>query len=233
MANIFDNLFPENLYHSYIVEGDPDITPIDLRVYLESRGDIKAQSLDVICQIYDAFTITDSEKIKDWHSERGITDGKKVCIIGAKFINHDAERTLLKMIEEPSANTHFFIIVPNSLMLLDTIISRAHVVKINKEANPVTIKSASEFLDSTPKVRIELVAKLIDTHKESLGSGSVRFSAISLINALEQIIYKKFQSDKTNTEIQFSLSELNSARDYLSLPGASVKMILEHIALVL
>ena len=231
--NSLQNLFPKELYHSYIVEGDPESLAISLRALLEERGDINAHSSEVLCQTYDAFTIDDSRKIKEWHSEKGDSEHKRICIIGTKFINHDAERTLLKIIEEPQVGTHFFIIVPNSLILLDTILSRAHLVKAHSEANPVLVKDAQLFYKSKPKDRIELVAELIEEHKDSEGSGSLRFSAISLVNDLEKIVYDKFKNDNKNVEIKFALGELAKARDYLSLPGASVKMILEHISLVL
>ena len=231
--SILADLFPENLYHSYIVEGDPVTTVDSLRSMLEERGDIESRSSDVLCQVYDSFTIDDSHKIKEWHSEMGTGDGKRVCIIGAKFINHDAERTLLKILEEPHEGTRFFIVVPNTLLLLDTIISRAHVVKVNVVENTSFKKSAEEFLQSSLKERIELVSDIIKEHEDNEGSGGLRFSAIRLINDLEKILYEEFKKDKGNVNITFTLSELAKAREYLSLPGASVKMVLEHISLVL
>jgi len=230
--NSFHDLFPQDLYHSYIVEGDPDTTILSLLSMLRARGDLKANSSEILCQTYDAFTIDDSRKVKEWHSEMGTGESKRICIIGAKFINHDAERTLLKIIEEPQVGTYFFIIVPNSLMLLDTILSRAHVVKTSLEENSLFVKDATTFYKSSPKERIELVSNIIDEHKDKEGSGALRFSAIRLVNDLEKIIYDKFKKDNNDPEIKFALSELAKARDYLSLPGCSVKMILEHLALV-
>ncbi len=225
-------LFPQNLYHSYIVEGDIDATILILRKFLEEREDIKKDNPDFLCQIYDAFTIYDCALIKNWHSERGVSGGKKICIIGTKFINYDAERGLLKMIEEPQEGTHFFIIVPNSQILLDTILSRSHVVKIISGENSST-KNAKEFLASSKNIRIEMVSNIIKGRKDDEGSGGLRFEATELVNALEKLFYVKFKADKNNIEIQFVLEELQKARNYLSTPGASVKMILEHIALVL
>ncbi len=229
----FNDLFPENLYHSYVVEGNPETTPTLLRTFLEERGDIEKQSPDVLFQIYDSFTVEDSSQIKEWHSELGITDGKRICIIGTKFINHDAERTLLKIIEEPAENTHFFIVVSNADMLLDTILSRAHIVKVSWVENNLLKINAQDFFKSIPKIRIKIVEDIISKHKDDEGSGGIRYSAIELINGLEKLVYDKWKADKKNSGIQFSLDELSKAREYLSLPGASVKMILEHIALVL
>jgi len=227
------NLFPKDLYHSYIIESDESDTVFHLRKFLEERGDIDINSPDVLCQTYDAFSISDSPIIKEWHSESGTSVKKRVCIIGAKFINHDAERTLLKILEEPALNTHFFIVIPNALMLLDTIRSRAHVVKITNSENNILKKSAKEFILLKPKERIDVVAQMIKDNEDSIGSGALRYNAIELINGLEQIFYQKFQSNKNDKKIQFILEELKNSREYLSLPGCSPKMILEHISLVI
>ena len=228
----FKDLFPNNLYHSYIIEADPLVTPELLKTFFEDRGDIEKSSRDVLCQTYNSFDVKDSARIKEWHSEKSIS-GKRLCIIGTKFINHDAGRTLLKMIEEPADDTHFFIVVPNSNILLDTILSRAHLIKINKTEDKLNKKNVEEFLNSLPKDRIETVASLIEDHKKDEDSGGIRYSAIELVNELERIIYKKWQENKKDKDLQFSLDELSKARDYLSLPGSSTKMILEHIALVI
>lgn len=229
----FKNLFPEKLYHSYVIEGDPEALPFDLLRFLENSNHIEKQAIDTFVQVYDSFTIDDSKRVKEWHSEKGVSFGKCICIIGAKFINHDAERTLLKIIEEPSKDTHFFIIVPNSQILLDTILSRVHLIRIDQEKNKLDEKIAQDFLNSSKTKRIDMISKIINTHEEDIGSGGLRYTAIKLVNDLESIMYIKWKKNKDNSELLFSLNELSKAREYLALPGSSTKMVLEHIALVL
>jgi DNA polymerase III delta prime subunit len=227
-----DKLFPTNLYHSYIIEGEPKTTAIKLLEFLESRGDVKKQSQDVMSQVYESFTMDDSYLVKEWHSRLGVTGGKKICILATKFINREAEQTLLKMIEEPAKNTHFFIIIPDSSLLLDTIISRTHVIKLKPSVNNDNQKFAQSFILSTPKERIDMVAKMIKENKDEENSGQLRFYATSFINDLENIFYKKFKENTKDEKIIFILNELQKSRGYLSTQGAGVKMILEHIALV-
>lgn len=229
----FKNLFPQDLYHSYIIESDENDTAFNLRKFLEERGDVDINSSDILYQKYDSFSISDSPIIKEWHSESGSSIKKRICIIETKFINHDAERTLLKILEEPAHNTHFFIIIPNALMLLDTIRSRAHVVKVGNTENNLLKKSAQEFILMKPKERIDIIAQMIKDNENNDDSGALRYSAIELINGLEKIVYQKFQSNKTDKKIQFILEELKNSREYLSLPGCSPKMILEHISLIM
>jgi len=231
--NDFNDLLPKDLYHSYIIESDEADTVFHLRKFLEERGDIDTNSSDILCQNYDSFTISDSPVIKEWHSESRISDKKRVCIIGVKFINHDAERTLLKILEEPASNTHFFIVIPNALMLLDTIRSRAHIVKIKSQENDLIKKNAKDFILMQPKDRIDFIAKMIKDNENNDDSGVLRYSAIIFINNLEQFFYQKFKENKNDKKIQFILEELKNSRDFLSLPGCSPKMILEHISLVI
>ncbi len=227
-----EELFPINLYHSYVIEGDSSLAD-DLLRFLEIRGEIEKLSPDVICQNYESFTIDDSYAIKDWHSRLGVTNGKKICILSTKFINREAEQTLLKIIEEPAFNTHFFIIIPDSSKLLETIISRVHVLKIKPNENIEIKKSVLLFIKNDPKARIEMISEIIKNNKSEENSGQLRSYATNFVNELESIYYQKFKNDKNDKNIKDILNELQKSRDYLSTPGASVKMILEHLALIL
>lgn len=226
----FKKFFPENLYHSYVIEGNPNETVFLLRDFLLLRNDINQKSIDLMFNTYDSFTIEDSYIIKDWHKNKPLDDKKKICIIGAKFINHEAEQTLLKIIEEPKDNTHFFIIVPDSSLLLGTILSRVHLIRTNDEIDE---KEALEFISLKPEARIEKIGELVKRFKDSDGSGGLRYEAINLINGLEKVFYKKWKSNVKDENIKFILNEFKNCRDFLGTPGASVKMILEHISLVI
>lgn len=230
---MFEKLFPKNLYHSYVIEGEPGKTAMELLEFLEVRGEIESQSPDVLYQVYESFTMDDSGEIKDWHSRCGISKSKKVCILATKFINREAEQTLLKIIEEPATNTHFFIIIPDASLLADTILSRVHVIKIEQSNNKDIQQEALSFITSSPKDRIDKVTLIIKENKNEENSGQLRYYATSFINELESIIHQKFKKNIKDKKINFSLEELQKSREYLSTPGASVKMILEHLALVI
>jgi len=233
MINIFEKLFPKDLYHSYIVEGEPDKMVSSLLEFLEARGEIEAKSPDVLCQVYKSFTMDDSLEIKEWHSRSGISKSKKVCIIATNFINREAEQTLLKIIEEPGVNTHFFIVVPDSSALLPTIISRTHIIKTKQFVDEVIKKEVLNFLSLPPKDRINIVASIIKNNKDEENSGQLRYYATIFVNGIESIFYKRFKENMKDENVKFILNELQKARGYLSTPGASVKMILEHLALII
>ncbi len=179
--------------------------------------------------------MNDSGEIKDWHSRKGIGKSKKICIIATKFINREAEQTLLKIIEEPAENTHFFIVIPDASSLASTIISRVHVIKTKQtiDDNGEMQKEALAFISLSLKARIDKVAVMVKENKSDENSGELRFYATTFVNALESVFYQKFKKDIKNSEVKFALEELQKARGYLSTSGASVKMILEHLALVI
>jgi len=231
--NNLEKLFPQNLYHSYIIEGDPDSLYLEVLSFLENRGEIIKQSPDVLCQTYESFTISDNKEIKEWHNRLGISERKKVCILATKFINREAEQALLKMIEEPAVNSHFFIIVPDASLLLDTIISRTHLIKIDKKDNLEFHKFVINFIGLSPLDRINKIAEIIKENKEEENSGKLRSYATIFVNELESIFYKNFKKNINDKNNRFILEELQKARGYLGTPGASVKMILEHIALII
>jgi hypothetical protein len=229
----FNKVFPENLYHSYVLEGDPNEIAFSLRVFFEDRGDVNKHSGDILLNLYDSFSISDSELIKNWHNNKPTEGKKKICIIGTKFINREAEQTLLKIIEEPNQDTHFFIIIPDSSLLLDTILSRVQLVKNFNKDNEKDDIFAKEFLNLTKASRIEKIAEIIKEFKDNENSGGLRNKAISLVNGIERIVYNDWKNNLDDDNRKFILNELKNCRDYLSTPGAFVKMILEHIALII
>lgn len=229
--NLSDS-FSKDLYHSYVVEGEPEILAYELVRFLEDRGDIKSKSPDVLCQVYESFSIDDSREIKEWNSQMGISGGKKICIIATRFINREAEQALLKILEEPAESTHIFIVIPNTSLLLDTIISRAQVVKLGHGVSKEKRELATKFIKSNPKARLEIVSQIIKNNKDEDNSSILRGYVVSFVNELEMVLYEEWKKDRSDKKLQLSLEEIEKNKNFLNIPGSSVKMILEHLALV-
>src|SRR5574344_890268 len=229
MKNIKD-LFPEELNHSYVVEGDRDLASISIFNFVkEKHGD----DIEVLYQTYDSFKIDDSRLIHEWHLNKSINNQKRFCIIASKYINHEAERSLLKIIEEPNENTHFFIVIPNSSNLLDTILSRVHVVRIKNENLDGEIKKeAIDFINMSLKKRFDFISQKLKSYEDKESAVSRSYATIFL-NFIELFFYEKLKNNNKDKNILEVLEEINNKRKYLSTPGASIKMILGHIAIML
>ena len=84
----------------------------------------------------------------------------KVLIIAASRAYHEAQNALLKIFEEPTADTHFFLVMPSSEGLLPTLKSRLYIVE--GESGNRGEAEAKGFLSATKPKRLEIVKKMTD-----------------------------------------------------------------------
>lgn len=228
---MFEDLFPTKLYHSYLVEGDPTTTPVQLKDFLFSSGRIDTSMSNVFFELYEALDMEQSHNLRGWHSLSSSDGGVRLCVIGAKNINREAEQSLLKMLEEPGEKTHFFIVVPDTSSVLPTILSRCHVIQTN---NLYKYESwAKKFISSSIKDRIDMIALILKSAEDADTSATIRHEAKSMLDSLEKNLFSEFKKDTSNKDIEWVLGEIIKAKKYLRNPGSSVKMLLEHIALVI
>ncbi len=229
--NVFDTKIGSNLFQTYFIECTDPKTKEDFLQYLLSQNIQVYANPNVLNEVYESFTIDDVRTINEHHRERGALVGKKIFILQALTINHEAHNALLKMFEEPSADTHFFFLIPRVDTLPDTLKSRAHLIYEDHSTNIPGHTMAEEFMAQNPKERMDTIGLMIAKHKSSETSAPLRDEARILLDACEYSIRKNI--DTIDDNIRFQLGELLKAKKYLSTPGASVKMILEHVALVI
>jgi DNA polymerase III delta prime subunit len=228
---MFEDVFPAQLNHSYIIQGDPVTAPEELKNFLISRNIFATENPDILFELYEALDMEEGHKIKEWHSLASYGGNVRACIVGAKFINREAEQSLLKILEEPGERTHFFIIVPDVENVLPTIRSRCHIVYLDKDNKYESW--AKKFVGSSIKDRIDMVALILKSTEDADTSATIRFEAKSILDSLEKNLFLEFKKDINNKNIEWVLGEIIKAKKYLRNPGSSVKMLLEHIALVI
>ncbi len=234
MIDNLDTIFPKILYHSYVIESNPDNETVKRVLnFLELRGIIKNNSIDLFHKIYESFTLEDSHFLKEWHSRLGVGGLSKVCLIATKTINREAEQALLKVIEEPALNTYFFFIIPNTSLLLDTILSRVQVVSLKNKKDVSISKEVENFISFDYKKRFDQIALIIKNNKDEESSGKLRYYANQFINELERIFYNNFKKNIKEKNISNILFEIQKSREYLKIPGSSVKMALENLAIMI
>lgn len=76
-------------------------------------------------------TVKECHEIIRGMSMTTLDDGYKIQVIWLAEYLKEAGNTLLKVIEEPPANTLFILVVENIEMVLTTVISRTQIVKVN------------------------------------------------------------------------------------------------------
>ncbi len=225
MINIFDKKIGHTLHHAYLIEGEADQTEQNLKDFLISRG---INTSNLMIENYESLNIEKALLLNSYQSERSNNGENKYFIVKATGINHEAENALLKMLEEPTEGTYMFFILPKVDVLHNTLRSRAHVIYTDF-VSPDTF--ARNFLKQNIGDRIKSIAEVVAMHKDAETSGPLRDHAVSILDNLEKLMHDK--EGRITKDNIFKYEEILKARHNLALPGSAVKMILEHIALVI
>jgi len=214
------------LHHACLIEGDKENMFVELCDFLENEMNFPVKgNPDFWHREFDTFGIDDGRGIKELQTRRAVVQERKIFIISANFFTTEAQNSLLKVFEEPTEGTHFFIITQNADTLLPTLRSRMLFINTTREgpsfAGGVDVK---EFLKSNKANRLELLKSIIEEKDKNM--------AISFLNNLEEVLYKKFQGQSLKS-VLISLEEIIRCKKYLNGRASSVKMLLEHLALVI
>ncbi len=215
------------LHHACLLKSiDGDILA-RLKGFLESELNFSTVgNPDFWCGEYNTFGINDGREIIQLQSRTSTVGNIKIFVISANFFTVEAQNSLLKMFEEPTSGTHFFIITQNTETLLPTLRSRLFVPEMDTAYGQSFVSGVDveEFLKNKQAGRIKLLKNIIETKDKNL--------AISFLNELESVLYKKFQGLILKSNSAFVFEEILNSKKYLNGRAPSVKMILENISLV-
>lgn len=212
-------------HHAYFIHAFNDSVD-HLKEFLKRKFKINhTQNPDFYHEKFETLGINDSRKIKENHLSKSFEEGgKRIFIIEAFSITHEAQNSLLKIFEEPNTGSHFFLIMPSPAVLLPTLRSRLYIVEQNKDnQNTQGIKEANEFLKLSKKDRVAFVDELAKQISDEVLNKN---DAQNFLISLEIALYK----EKGLRDIK-GLKAILKARDYLSDRSSSVKQLLEYVAL--
>ena len=173
---------------------------------------------DVLHLEYESFSIDDARYLKERQQHKSLVGEKKFFIIAFDFITHEAQNSLLKIVEEPTEGTHFFFITSSEKIFLPTLLSRVQVERLDDSVDNDEVTRA--FIVSSLQERLEFL-------KESIESKN-KVEARSVVEDLLSFIHKEGLEEKEHAFFS-SLLQLHS---YLNDRGSSVKMIMEYVALM-
>ncbi len=231
----------KNLHHAYFLVGDREEVFLKLKDFLEKNIEVKTSSNPDFwhgkfntLKIDEARDITESSGRKSFESSPSTSSGsttsstKKIFVISTDFITEEAQNSLLKVFEEPTDGTHFFIISPQDI-LLPTLRSRMQVVfnllPEQSEGNNTNkaLVAIGSILKLKFKDRLEKVKEIIDAIKDE---EATKQDAILLLNQIEKELY-----DIGVDKFSSSLEICEKARISLYDRGAPIKIILENVML--
>ncbi len=212
----------KQLHHAYLVEGGGNTVHKRLISFIENDlGIITKSNPDVWNRIFDKFGIDDGRELRKLQSSKPVTGTKRIFILTTRFFTHEAQNMLLKVFEEPAENVHFFIITPSADVLLPTLRSRLFVVA-SKDDLVQKNDNILEFLSDNIQKRLERIAPIIEKKDKAI--------TLEFLDALEEFF--KDKNPKSLSKNKDILNDMLRCRKYMYGNAPSVKMILEHLAIV-
>lgn len=223
--NPFGDIRSDNVHHAYIVEGNPEQLFEHLCVFCEDTLETPVRANpDFSHVVIDRFSVTHARELREAQMKKTVADRKKIFVVSFNFITREAQNALLKVLEEPTAGTHIFILTPTRRMFLDTVLSR--VIVLQGEARQADHISADDFLNMSYKDRLDTVAKLVKDIKDEKQS---KAEAIVLVQDVEKKVRERVVGGAYDR--RDVLEHIHKAEQYLHDTSSSVKMILEYVAL--
>ena len=219
------------MHHAFSIEAEAEEGIFIAQAWAEKKLSIKVQgNPDFTVLRYGLFTVADARGVAELTSGAAFTGGKKVIIIAAGRAYHEAQNALLKVFEEPPEGTYLFLILPSLGGLLPTLRSRVQILNANYGLRKSNIpEMAEEFIKATKEKR-SLVRKKLTSGKDDEEKRELRDEAIALINGIEALAYGARFAKPNIIEL---LSDIATLRTHLYDRSAPVKMILEHLSLVI
>lgn len=159
--------------------------------------------------------------------EQGQLAGARQITIRCETMTEEGQNALLKTLEEPAAGVKFVFLVPESIKLLSTLLSRfevSHYENSESQNNP----EIKKFVEAKLEDRFKIIEILIKKAGEE-----TKGAALNFLTDLEKYLAKNIEIKKINNELIFALAEIRRGRDYLQDKSGTPKLILEHIALAL
>ena len=220
-----------NLHHAYLLVGRPEDVLPTLRVSLGERlgvADLSA-SPDYVEEEYSLFGIKDSHSLRQRQNLSAFGKKGRFFVLTISSATVEAQNALLKTFEEPATDTHFFVILRSEDILLPTLKSRFVIVRPNeKDQNQELEKTAAmDFSTMSPSARLEYVKKNFIKNKNE-GKGEV----FRFLDDLEKVVYNLYRSGGRVGEPK-ALMAILQAKKHLANPRASLRLILEHLALAI
>jgi hypothetical protein len=209
-------------HHIFFLEGDQKETKPALLSLLEEEFSLKpGNNPDFHVGEFLSFGIDESRFLKTMQMRKSFSeDAQKIFIISANSFTLEAQNALLKIFEEPAVDTVFFILISSAQFLLPTLLSRAVVISLYEHEEK--FEKIKKFLKESYAKRLEIVA---ETAKD--------FPRTQIF--FEELIRFYYQKGKStgSTKQEIKVLELTSKyRIYSYARSPSLKMMLEHLALV-
>ncbi len=218
--SIFIPLTQENnLHHAYVCVGDVESLFPQFETFLTEHLSFGISgNPDYRVFSEPALSIDTARALGVLQAQKNFSGERQVFVLKVGSIGEEAQNALLKIFEEPTPQTHFFVFIPQDT-LLPTLRSRVRVLRGTE-----TEKTKTSFLKLSLPDRLAHIKKITDDISDEKRT---KQSAIELVNQIESELYQ----DGGVAAHSLELALCEKARTALFSRGAMTKMLLEQVAL--
>ena len=214
-------------HHAYGIAGRAEeLVPKLILKIKRVTGEPERGNPDFHVESYEVMGIDEARALKEAAGRRAVSGGKKIFIISARGITTEAKNALLKVFEEPAADTHFFLIVPSLKIVLETLRSRLFTISVSEDNNDKREASsrAETFLGAAIPTRLKMVQGLLKSAEVEAG----KKESIIFLDEIERSLTSGDRRDSAP-----ALEEVLRMKKYSRDRAPSFKLLLEHLALML
>jgi len=218
-------------HHAFVIEAEAEEGIDVAQAWVERELEIKVKgNPDVAVMRYGLFSVADARRVSELASGAPFAGEHKVVIIAASRAYHEAQNALLKVFEEPPKGTYLFLILSSLGGLLPTLRSRVQLLDTHVGHRKSYISEAAEEFMRAGKEKRSAMIKKLTSGKDEEERRENRNEAITIVNGIEAVAYAKgIRGGPTAT----LLSDIAVLRSHLYDRSAPVRMILEHLSLVI
>lgn len=219
-------------HHAYLVAGESEKARKAARAFIARELGLPEGSPDVMERAYGLFSVEDARALLTLAYQAPLAGDTKALVVSAGRIYHEAQNALLKLFEEPPADTALFLVVPLEGALLGTLRSRLMPLPGWQVDASSMSEDAVEFVAGDAKGRSALIARLASA-KDDDAKRAARDVALSILDGVERIARAAWKKDETKGEFLKLLNDSARLRPLILDRSSSLKMILEHLSIVL
>lgn len=222
-------------HHAYVYTGDLNAGIAAARAYAETELALTGtDNPNVAVFEYGLFSVDDARRVASFASQSQATGDRKLVVIATGRLFHEAQNALLKLFEEPVEGTTLVLVVPADGILLPTLRSRLIALPNASEEGSVG-EAAEAFLRASKAEREKYATKLVARSKSDKDAEkqAARLEAVSVVAGITRAAYKATRAGKGGKELDLLLSDLNRLAPLMHERSASLKLIFEHLVLVM
>jgi len=223
--------------HAYFIVGTGEEGIAQATAVAEREWGIKThENPDLSILRYGLFSVDDARNLVT--ASGPIAGDRKLVIISVKRIFHEAQNALLKLFEEPPEDTTLVLVVPSAGVLLHTLRSRLMPLP-NVSAEGTAREHTEEIVNQFLKANANERKKLCDHLLARSGSDKeeerqqARFDSVRLVEGLLLTARKEALAGNKSREVRLYTAELVGFLPTLHTRSAPLKLILEHLQLVI